>query len=160
MPRCDHAGRPRPHGRRSPPRRPFSTAAPRMEKLEHALWIVDFVNAIFGPLVAALLAPLGFTFADPAKVIPNYIVMCALLVIVFAVLGAALAWLPLDLLGQPAGTWLRVGVGVAGDPFPAHRLAMRLEQRFGTDGDGFHRRRPMAARSGFRPPISAPASRR
>jgi hypothetical protein len=34
--------------------------------------------------------------------------------IVFAVLGAALAWLPLDLLGQPAGTWLRVGVGVAG----------------------------------------------
>ncbi len=58
-----------------------------MEKLEHSLWIVDVANAIFGPLVAALLAPLGFTFADPAKVIPNYIVMCALLVILFAVLG-------------------------------------------------------------------------
>ncbi len=61
-----------------------------MEKLEHPLWIVDVVNAIFGPLVAALLAPLGITFADPAKVIPNYIVMCALLVIVFAVLGLLL----------------------------------------------------------------------
>jgi F-type H+-transporting ATPase subunit a len=58
-----------------------------MEKLEHSLWIVEVVNAIFGPLVAALLAPLGFTFPDPAKVIPPYIVMCALLVVFFAVLG-------------------------------------------------------------------------
>lgn len=58
-----------------------------MEKLEHPLWIVDVVNAILGPLVAALLAPLGFTFADPHKVIPPYLVMCGLMLIGFVALG-------------------------------------------------------------------------
>ena len=31
-----------------------------------------------------------------------------------------------------------LGVGVAGDPVPAQRLAVRFEQRFGADGGGFH----------------------
>src|SRR5205814_7941689 len=30
-----------------------------MEKLEHELWIVQAVNALFGPIVAAALRPLG-----------------------------------------------------------------------------------------------------
>ena len=33
-----------------------------MEKLEHSLWIVDFVNALLGPLVKAALEPMGFHF--------------------------------------------------------------------------------------------------
>ena len=33
---------------------------PLMEKLEHPLWIVQAVNAAFGPLVAAMLRALGF----------------------------------------------------------------------------------------------------
>lgn len=61
-----------------------------MEKLHHSLWIVEVVNRIFGPLVASLLGPLGFTFADPAKVIPDYIVMCAVIVLLFAILGLVL----------------------------------------------------------------------
>ena len=31
-----------------------------MEKLEHSLWIVDFVNALLGPLVQAALEAMGF----------------------------------------------------------------------------------------------------
>ena len=40
-----------------------------MEKLEHPLWIVQAVNALLGPIVAAALAPLGFHFT-PGQVIP------------------------------------------------------------------------------------------
>ena len=50
-----------------------------MEKLEHPLWIVQAVNALLGPIVAAALAPLGFHFA-PGKVIPDFLVMCLLIV--------------------------------------------------------------------------------
>ena len=57
-----------------------------MEKLEHALWIVQAVNAAFGPLVAAALRPFGFTFPPGAKVIPDYLVMAALIVVAWTVL--------------------------------------------------------------------------
>ncbi len=51
-----------------------------MEKLEHPLWIVQAVNAVLGPLVAAALAPLGFHF-EPGHVIPDFLVMCLLIVV-------------------------------------------------------------------------------
>lgn len=50
-----------------------------MEKLEHPLWIVQAVNAVLGPIVAAALAPLGFHF-EGGEVIPNYLVMTMLIV--------------------------------------------------------------------------------
>ena len=50
-----------------------------MEKLEHPLWIVQAVNALLGPIVAAALAPLGFHFQS-GKVIPDFLVMCLLIV--------------------------------------------------------------------------------
>ena len=55
-----------------------------MEKLEHTLWIVQAVNALFGRAVAALLGPLGVSFHPGEDVIPNYIVM-ALLVLAFGI---------------------------------------------------------------------------
>jgi F-type H+-transporting ATPase subunit a len=51
-----------------------------MEKLEHPLWIVQAVNAAFGPLVAALVRMLGFEPLAPDP-IPNYLVMSALVVL-------------------------------------------------------------------------------
>src|SRR5688572_3867205 len=58
-----------------------------MEQLEHPLWIVDAVNAALGPAVAALLRALGRE-VDPAHpVIPNYLVMCGLIVLVWTVLA-------------------------------------------------------------------------
>ena len=61
-----------------------------MEKLHHELWIVKIVNAIFGPVVAALLRPLGYEFAPGQAVIPDHLVMCALVVVVLAVIGLVL----------------------------------------------------------------------
>jgi len=46
-----------------------------MEKLEHPLWIVQWVNALLGPLAAAALRPLGIVFGPGDKVIPDHIVM-------------------------------------------------------------------------------------
>jgi F-type H+-transporting ATPase subunit a len=54
-----------------------------MEKLEHELWIVQAVNAAFGPMVAAMLRALGRS-VPPGDVIPNYLVMAALIVVVWA----------------------------------------------------------------------------
>src|SRR5260370_14520721 len=51
-----------------------------MEKLEHPLWVVEWVNALLGPLVAAALKPLGYDFHG-GEVIPNYLVMTLLIVI-------------------------------------------------------------------------------
>ena len=56
-----------------------------MEKLEHELWIVQAVNAAFGPLVRAMLRALGRT-PVAGDVIPDYLVMCAVIVVA----GAAL----------------------------------------------------------------------
>ncbi len=52
-----------------------------MEKLEHPLWIVQAVNAIFGPIVAAVLRPLGVTVAPGHEVIPDFLVMALLVLI-------------------------------------------------------------------------------
>ena len=50
-----------------------------MEKLEHPLWIVDFVNAILGPPVRAIGEALGYHFTGH-HVIPNHMVMVLLIV--------------------------------------------------------------------------------
>jgi len=56
-----------------------------MEKLEHELWIVQAVNAVFGPMAAALLRALGRPVPH-GHVIPDYLVMAALIVIAWTVL--------------------------------------------------------------------------
>jgi F-type H+-transporting ATPase subunit a len=61
-----------------------------MEKLEHPLWIVDFVNALLGPLVRAALEPMGFHFSPDHPVIPPYLVMVMLIVIIMTVLSLIL----------------------------------------------------------------------
>ena len=58
-----------------------------MEKLEHPLLIVQWVNALLGPLVAAALRPLGIVFQPGEQVIPNYLVMCSLIVVVVSILS-------------------------------------------------------------------------
>jgi F-type H+-transporting ATPase subunit a len=58
-----------------------------MEALHHELWIVQIVNGLFGPLVAAMLAPLGFEFAPGVKVIPDHIVMCGVIVVALCALS-------------------------------------------------------------------------
>jgi len=58
-----------------------------MEKLEHPLWIVQAVNAAFGPMVRALLRGLGRQVPEGAEVIPNYLVMAALIVVVWTVIA-------------------------------------------------------------------------
>ena len=55
-----------------------------MEKIEHPLWIVQAVNAAFGPMVAAMVRALGFTPLTP-DVIPNYLIMSALIVIFWTI---------------------------------------------------------------------------
>jgi F-type H+-transporting ATPase subunit a len=56
-----------------------------MEKLEHPLLIVEWVNALLGPLVAAALRPLGVVFHPGEEVIPGYLVMCGLIVVVLTI---------------------------------------------------------------------------
>ncbi len=58
-----------------------------MEKLHQELWIVTAANQLFGPAVKALLDPLGFHI-DPAHAIPDYLVMCV--IIVFLLTGLSL----------------------------------------------------------------------
>ncbi len=58
-----------------------------MEKLHHELWIVQAVNALLGPSVAAALGPLGFTIPDPSKAIPDYLVMCLLILVALTTLS-------------------------------------------------------------------------
>ena len=57
-----------------------------MEKLDHELWIVQIVNAIFGPMVAAAMQALGMHVEPGAKLIPDHMVMCALIVVFVTVL--------------------------------------------------------------------------
>lgn len=61
-----------------------------MDKLHHELWIVQVVNAIFGPLVAAAARPFGIEFAPGAQVIPDHVVMAMLIVVFFVALGLAI----------------------------------------------------------------------
>ena len=59
-----------------------------MDKLEHPLWIVDMVNAVFGPAVKAVLEALGFHIAaEHGHVIPNYLVMVLIIVAFLTVLS-------------------------------------------------------------------------
>src|SRR5574338_628498 len=51
-----------------------------MEKLEHPLWIVQFVNALLGPLVRQAGEAMGYHFTGH-DVIPNYMVMVLLIVV-------------------------------------------------------------------------------
>ena len=46
-----------------------------MEKLEHELWIVQAVNAAFGPAARAMLRALGRPVPATGDVIPDYLVM-------------------------------------------------------------------------------------
>ena len=57
-----------------------------MEKLEHELWIVQAVNAAFGPVVAAAMRALGRPVPAHGDIIPNYIVMAGLIVVFWTVI--------------------------------------------------------------------------
>ena len=61
-----------------------------MEKLEHPLWIVDLVNALLGPLVTAVLGPMGVHFSPDHPVIPNYLVMVMLIVATLTIVSLVL----------------------------------------------------------------------
>ena len=54
-----------------------------MEKLEHPLLIVDLVNR----LAAMIAAALGIPVADPTEIVPDYLVMCAVVVVIILALG-------------------------------------------------------------------------
>ena len=58
-----------------------------MEKLEHPLWIVQAVNAAFGPLVRAMLRALGRTVPASGDVIPDYLVMAGLIVVFWTIVS-------------------------------------------------------------------------
>ncbi len=61
-----------------------------MEKLHHELWIVQLVNAIFGPIVVRIGGLLGYQFEHPAKPIPDFIVMIYLVVAFLIVIALIL----------------------------------------------------------------------
>jgi F-type H+-transporting ATPase subunit a len=48
--------------------------------LHHELWIVQAVNAVLGPLAAAIMSALGRPVADPTHAIPDYLAMVILIV--------------------------------------------------------------------------------
>src|SRR5438132_13852139 len=56
-----------------------------MEKLGHDLWRVQAANAALGPMARALLRALGRP-AGPGNVIPDYLVMAALIVLFWTVI--------------------------------------------------------------------------
>ncbi len=58
-----------------------------MENLEHELWIVQAINAVFGPAVAALLRAIGRPVPDPAHVIPNYLAVILLIIVALTALS-------------------------------------------------------------------------
>jgi F-type H+-transporting ATPase subunit a len=52
-----------------------------MEKLEHPLWIVQIVNAIFGPIVASVMQALGMPVHEGGHLIPDHLVMIGVIVV-------------------------------------------------------------------------------
>jgi F-type H+-transporting ATPase subunit a len=54
-----------------------------VEKLEHSLVIVDLVNW----LAAAMASALGIAVANPAAIVPNYLVMCGVIVLFILAVG-------------------------------------------------------------------------
>jgi F-type H+-transporting ATPase subunit a len=55
-----------------------------MEKLHHQLWVTEAINAVFGPIAAAILRALGRPVPAGA-VIPDYLAMLILLTLVLTV---------------------------------------------------------------------------
>jgi F-type H+-transporting ATPase subunit a len=58
-----------------------------MEQLHHELWIVQVVNAMFGPMVAAVMQALGMHVDAGHPVIPDHIVMCLTIVLFVTVVA-------------------------------------------------------------------------
>jgi F-type H+-transporting ATPase subunit a len=58
-----------------------------MEKLHHELWITHAVNAVFGPVAAAILRAFGRDVPAGAQVIPDYIAMLIVIAIVLTALS-------------------------------------------------------------------------
>jgi F-type H+-transporting ATPase subunit a len=58
-----------------------------MEKLHHELWIVQAINAVFGPVAAAILRAFGRPVPDPAHVIPDYIAIIMVIIAALTVLS-------------------------------------------------------------------------
>ena len=56
-----------------------------MEKLHHELWIVHAINAIFGPIAAAILRALGREVPAHGNVIPDYLAILIVLTLVLTV---------------------------------------------------------------------------
>lgn len=54
-----------------------------MEKLEHSLLIVELVNWV----AAAIAAALGIAVENPARIVPDYLVMCGVIVVFLLALG-------------------------------------------------------------------------
>ena len=52
----------------------------------HELWIVTLTNKLLGPAVAAALASLGYK-VDAAHAIPDYLVMCGIIVVLLTALS-------------------------------------------------------------------------
>jgi F-type H+-transporting ATPase subunit a len=58
-----------------------------MDKLEHPLWLVQAANEVLGPAIAALLRALGRPVEAGGDIIPNYLVMVALIVAAITILA-------------------------------------------------------------------------
>jgi F-type H+-transporting ATPase subunit a len=58
-----------------------------MGNLHHELWIVQVVNELLGPSVRSLLQSMGFKVAETGDVIPDYLVMSALILVFATVLS-------------------------------------------------------------------------
>lgn len=69
-----------------------------MEGLEHTVYAAEFFNKLFGKPILALLNLLGIHPANPAKPVPDYLVMvlfvAALLIVVFGLAARRLALIP------------------------------------------------------------------
>lgn len=61
-----------------------------MEQLHHELWIVQAINAVFGPVVVWLGGLVGYHFENTAKPIPDYIAMVYLILVALIVLASVL----------------------------------------------------------------------
>ena len=61
-----------------------------MEQLHHELWIVQAINAVFGPVVVWLGGLVGYHFENTAKPIPDYIAMVYLILVALIVLAFVL----------------------------------------------------------------------
>jgi F-type H+-transporting ATPase subunit a len=58
-----------------------------MEKLHHELWITHAVNAVFGPIAAAILRAFGRDVPAGTQVIPDYIAMLIVIAIALTALS-------------------------------------------------------------------------